>query len=55
MNIEDVMASCKILARNNTGVQPSDDEIARGDMNADGSIAIDDIMAICKILASQNA
>ena len=53
VDIQDVMAACKILARNNTGVQPTDEELERGDMNADGSIQINDIMQICKILAGK--
>ena len=52
--IEDVMAACRILARNNTGTQPSGDEIARGDLTGDKKITIEDIMAICRILARQN-
>ena len=33
---------------------PSPEELARGDMNGDGTLAIDDIMAICRVLASYN-
>lgn len=54
VTIEDVMAACRILARKNTGNDPTGDELARGDLTGDGSIQIDDIMSICRILARKN-
>ena len=51
INIQDVMAACRILARNNTGTEPSAEELSRADMNGDKAVLIDDIMAICKLLA----
>ena len=54
VDIQDVMAACRVLARNNTGSVPSDDEMARGDMNEDGDFLIDDIMLICRVLATNN-
>ena len=54
VNIEDVMAACRILARQNAGNNPTGDELARGDLTGDGNIAIDDVMAICRILAQKN-
>lgn len=52
VNIEDVMAACRILARQNIGSEPTEGEILRGDLTGDGKILIDDIMAICRLLAS---
>ena len=54
VDIQDVMAACKILARKNSQMVPTPDEIARGDMTGDGDVTIEDIMAICKVLARQN-
>lgn len=54
VDIQDVMSACRILARQNMGSEPTDQELTRGDMNGDGFIRIDDIMAICRVLASQN-
>lgn len=51
VDIQDVMATCKILARSNAGETPTATELQRGDMNGNGAIAIDDVMAICKLLA----
>lgn len=55
VDIQDVMAACKILARKNAGEMPTDEDLSRGDMDGNGQIAIDDIMAICKILARKQA
>ena len=52
--IEDVMAACRVVARNNAGGEPTSDELARYDMNGDSAVLIDDIMAICRELASYN-
>ena len=54
VDIQDVMFACKILARNNSGTDPSPEELERGDMDGDGQVLINDIMSICRILASQN-
>lgn len=54
-DIQDVMAACKILARQNTGALPDADALARGDMNGDGAVSIEDVMAICKLLAAAAA
>ena len=54
VNIQDVMAACRILARQNTGSAPDPDELLRGDMNEDGKFLIDDIMGICRVLARKN-
>lgn len=53
VNIQDVMAACKILARQTAGTPPMSEELSRGDMNGDGNINIQDVMAICKLLARQ--
>ena len=55
VDIGDVMAACRILARKNAGSLPTTDEIARGDLTGDGDVQIDDIMAICRLLARGNA
>ncbi len=54
VDITDVMEACRVLARNNTGSKPNDQELERGDMNGDQKILIDDIMSICRILARGN-
>ena len=53
VDIIDVMAACRVLARKNTGNDPLPEEMLRGDMNGDEKFLIDDIMAICRVLASQ--
>lgn len=55
INIQDVMAACKILARSNSGAQPTDQEVFIGDLTGDGKVLIDDVMALCKRLAQQNS
>ena len=55
VDIQDVMAACKILARANAGALPTDEEIARADVAEDGLIDIQDVMGICRILARQTA
>lgn len=52
--IEDVMAACRVVARNNAGGEPEASELARYDLTGDGAVLIDDIMAICRLLASYN-
>ncbi len=54
VRIEDVMAACRILARQAGGDEPTDAELERGDLTGDGHIRIEDIMSICRILARQN-
>ncbi len=51
MDIRDVMAACRVLARKNVGLAPTFEELLRGDITGDGRVLIDDIMAICRILA----
>lgn len=51
VTIEDVMAACKIIARQQSGGAPDAAEIQRGDLNGDGRVTIEDVMAICKIIA----
>ena len=53
VNISDVMACCKILARKSSGQKPTKDEIARGDLTGEGEITITDVMKICKLLAQR--
>lgn len=53
VDIQDVMSACKILARKNTGTDPTDEELARADLDGSGDVDIGDIMSICRILASQ--
>ncbi len=56
VDIQDVMAACRVLARKNTnGTKPSGDELLPGDINGDADIDIEDIMGICRILARQAA
>ena len=52
VDITDVMAVCRILARQNAGSDPSAEELAAGDLTGDGEITIEDVMTICRILAS---
>lgn len=54
VTIEDVMAACRVLARQTAGDEPTPDELLRGDMNEDGNFLIDDIMGICRVLARNN-
>ena len=51
VTIADVMEACKVMARESTGSDPTDEEIQRGDLDGDGEITIADVMEICKILA----
>ena len=51
IDIQDVMAACRILARKNSGDEPSNEELAKADMNGDKAIDILDVMLICRILA----
>ena len=53
VNISDVMAACKILARKSAGVPPEPDEVKRGDLTGEGDVTITDVMQICKIIAGQ--
>ena len=53
VNVSDVMAACKILARKSGGILPSDSEIRLGDLTGDKDVDISDVMRICKILANQ--
>ncbi len=53
VDIRDIMAACRVLARKNTGSNPGTEELLYGDMTGDGKIAIDDIMAICRVIALQ--
>ena len=55
VDIQDVMAACKVLARKAAGTNPSPDELLRGDMDGDKDVNIQDVMAICKVLARQGA
>ena len=54
VNVTDVMAACRVLARKAMKEDPTADEMARGDVNGDGYFTITDVMAICKILADKN-
>ena len=40
-----------MLARKNSGEQPTPEEIRIGDLDGDGDVTIADVMEICKILA----
>lgn len=51
IDIKDVMALCRVLARKNTGAKPEEKELALGDMDEDGSIMIQDIMLLCREIA----
>ena len=53
VNVSDVMAACRVLARQSVGGKPTGEETARGDLNGDGNITITDVMLLCKILASR--
>ncbi|HIZ83945.1 MAG TPA: hypothetical protein H9668_05960 [Firmicutes bacterium] len=52
VDIQDVMALCRVIARKNTGSDPNQDEINRGDLTGDGEIRIEDVMALCRKLAA---
>ena len=53
IDITDVMGLCRILARQNIGEEPNDQELLRGDMNGDGFIRIEDVMSVCRVIARQ--
>lgn len=53
VNIQDVMAACRILARQAGGGAPGEEEIKLGDTTGDGVLDIQDVMGICKIVARQ--
>ena len=53
VNISDVMAACKVLARKSAHIDPTPAEILAGDLTGEGAVTITDIMAICKVLASR--
>lgn len=55
INIQDVMALCRVLARQTAGDQPSAEEWELGDINSDETIDIQDVMGLCRILATQSA
>lgn len=54
VDITDVMAACKVLARKTAGIPPTAEELARGDLDGLDGVTISDVMAICKILAREN-
>ena len=54
VNVSDVMACCRVLARKSSGQEPTKDEIARGDMTGEGEITITDVMMLCKTIAQKN-
>lgn len=54
ITINDVMAACRILARQSGREELTADEIVRVDLNGDERIDILDIMCICRILASKS-
>lgn len=51
VDIQDVMAACRVLARKNLGEKITPQELAAGDMDENGDIDIQDIMSICRTLA----
>lgn len=55
VDISDVMAACKILARDAAGSPPTAAEILAADVDGSGTVNIQDIMGICRILARQSA
>ena len=42
-----------MLARKSMNIDPTDDEVRRGDLNGDTTVSIVDVMAICKLIASR--
>lgn len=54
VDIQDVMAACKVLARKTIGTDPSDFESVAADVTGDGSVDIADIMGICRMIASSS-
>ena len=55
VNISDVMAACRILARAAGETPPTSAEILAADVNGSGTVDILDIMGICRILAGKKA
>lgn len=55
VDITDVMALCRVLARQASGGQPSDEERELGDINGDEAIDIQDVMGLCRILARRSS
>ncbi|HIZ83569.1 MAG TPA: hypothetical protein H9668_03990 [Firmicutes bacterium] len=54
IDIQDVMAACKVIARKSAGIPAAPEEIRRGDLTGDKRVDILDVMSICKILARQS-
>lgn len=51
MDISDVMALCKVIARESAGAVVTDTEQQRGDLDGDGIFTISDVMNLCKVIA----
>lgn len=53
VDVQDIMAACRILARKAADIQPEASELLVGDITGEGNMGIDDIMGICRIVANQ--
>ncbi|MCI8360264.1 MAG: hypothetical protein HFE86_02885 [Clostridiales bacterium] len=51
ITIQDVMETCKILARQAGGTEPAAEEHMLADIDEDSRVDVSDVMGICKILA----
>ena len=54
VNIQDVMSTCRVVARSNAGTAPDAAELRTVDMTGDGNINVEDIMLICRVIAANN-
>ena len=51
IDISDVMALCRVIARESAGADVTDTERQRGDLDGDGIFTISDVMNLCKVIA----
>ena len=51
VDIQDVMALCRVIARKAADQEPTEEEIFLGSLDGDMDIAITDVMALCRVLA----
>lgn len=55
IDISDVMALCRVIARESAGADVTDTERQRGDLDGDSAVAIADVMAVCRLMAGHLA
>lgn len=55
MDISDVMALCRVIARESAGAAITDTERQRGDLDGDSTVDIADVMSVCRLMAGHLA